>query len=124
MSVNDTKLQATPTLLNEQASIALQNRNTSGGVTGIDNVEQQKVEETSPFVSEEEVRESVASLNQHMQNLNRSLQFSVDETSGQTVVQVIDADTEELVRQIPAQELIDVKNALDKYRGILFQDIV
>jgi flagellar protein FlaG len=59
-----------------------------------------------------------------MQNLNRSLQFSVDETSGQTVVQVIDADTEELVRQIPAQELIDVKNALDKYRGILFQDIV
>jgi uncharacterized FlaG/YvyC family protein len=124
MSVNDTKLQATPTLLNEQASIALQNRNTSGGVTGIDRVEQQKVEETSPFVSEEEVRESVASLNQHMQNLNRSLQFSVDETSGQTVVQVIDADTEELVRQIPAQELIDVKNALDKYRGILFQDIV
>jgi uncharacterized FlaG/YvyC family protein len=124
MSVNDTKLQATPTLLNEQASIALQNRNTSGGVTGIDNVEQQKVEETSPFVSEEDVRESVASLNQHMQNLNRSLQFSVDETSGQTVVQVIDADTEELVRQIPAQELIDVKNALDKYRGILFQDIV
>jgi flagellar protein FlaG len=124
MSVNDTKLQSAPTLLNEQAAITLQNRNASGGVNQVDNAEQQKVEETSPFVSEEEVRESVASLNQHMQNLNRSLQFSVDETSGQTVVQVIDADTEELVRQIPAQELIDVKNALDKYRGILFQDIV
>ncbi len=124
MSVNDTKLQSSPTLLNERATISLQNRNTSGEVTGLDKAEQQKVEETAPFVSEEEVRESVANLNQHMQNLNRSLQFSVDETSGQTVVQVIDADTEELVRQIPAQELIDVKNALDKYRGILFQDIV
>jgi uncharacterized FlaG/YvyC family protein len=124
MSVNDTKLQASPALLNEQATITLQNRNASGEVTGIDNAEQQKGEGTSPFVSKEEVRESVASLNQHMQNLNRSLQFSVDETSGQTVVQVIDADTEELVRQIPAQELIDVKNALDKYRGLLFKDIV
>jgi uncharacterized FlaG/YvyC family protein len=124
MSVNDTKLQASPTLLNERATISLQNRNTSGDVTGLDNAELQKVEETTPFVSEEEVRESVASLNQHMQNLNRNLQFSVDETSGETVVQVIDADTEELVRQIPAQEIIDVKNALDKYRGLLFQDIV
>jgi flagellar protein FlaG len=124
MSVNDTKLQSAPTLLSEQATITLQNRNASGEVNRLENAEQQKVEETTPFVSEEEVRESVASLNQHMQNLNRNLQFSVDETSGETVVQVIDADTEELVRQIPAQEIIDVKNALDKYRGLLFQDIV
>jgi flagellar protein FlaG len=125
MAVNDTKLESVPTLLlNEKATNPLQNSNTSGEVKGTESTDLSKVEESSALVSEDEVREKVADLNQYMQNLNRSLQFSVDEGSGQTVIQVIDSETQELVRQIPSQELIDVKNTLEEFRGLIFKDSV
>jgi flagellar protein FlaG len=63
----------------------------------------------------------VAELNQYVQNLERKLQFSVDDTSGDTVVRVIDKETDELIRQIPSEELLEVKHAIDEYRGILFE---
>jgi len=78
-------------------------------------------EQDSPQVLLEELQEKVAQLNDHMQNLNRSLKFTVDEQSGETVVRVIDAETDKLVRQIPAQEVLDVRNAIEKYRGILLE---
>ena len=71
--------------------------------------------------NKEALQEKVAQLNEHMQSLNRSLQFSIDEVSGETIVKVIDAETKELVRQIPSQEVIDARNAVEQYRGILLK---
>jgi flagellar protein FlaG len=45
----------------------------------------------------------------------------VDDQSGNTVVKVIDSETDELIRQVPAQEILDVKNAINEYRGLLFE---
>ena len=69
----------------------------------------------------EALQETVTELNDYMQNFNRTLQFTVDEASGDTVVKVIDSETDEVVRQIPSQELIDARNAAEKYRGILLE---
>ena len=68
-----------------------------------------------------ELQDKVAQLNEHVQSLNRNLQFRVDEESGDTVVKVIDAETEELVRQIPSQELLDIRNAVEKFKGIILE---
>lgn len=83
-----------------------------------ESLEQQKYEQQKQT---ESIKQTVAELNNHMQNFNRTLQFSVDETSGDSVVKVIDSETEEVVRQIPSQELLDVRNAAEKYRGILLE---
>lgn len=69
----------------------------------------------------EALRDKVAELNDYMQNLNRSLQFSVDDQSGDTVIKVVDSETEEVVRQIPSEEILRVRNAIEKYRGILLE---
>jgi flagellar protein FlaG len=69
----------------------------------------------------DDLRDKVAQLNDYMQNLNRSLQFSVDENSGDTVVKVIDSDTEEVVRQIPSEAILKIRNAVAEYRGILLE---
>ncbi len=71
--------------------------------------------------SQEALQEKVAQLNDHMQNLSRQLHFQVDEKSGDTVVQVIDSETDKLVRQIPSQEVLDVRSAIEKYKGILLK---
>lgn len=69
----------------------------------------------------DDLRDKVAQLNDYMQNLNRSLQFSVDEDSGDTVVKVIDSDTDEVVRQIPSESILKIRNAVAEYRGILLE---
>ena len=67
------------------------------------------------------IQDRVVELNSYMQNMNRSLQFSIDEQSGATVIKVIDVDTDELIRQIPAEELLVVRSSLEEYRGMLLE---
>ena len=64
-----------------------------------------KVEEKSE-PSEKLLDEAVQQLNNYVQSVNRNLEFNIDIESGKTVVKVIDATTEELIRQIPNEEAL------------------
>ena len=61
----------------------------------------------------EEVRVVVEKLNRQIQSLQRELSFSVDEDSGRTVVRVLDSQTNEVVRQIPSEEVLKLARQLD-----------
>lgn len=45
--------------------------------------------------------EAVTQLNDFVQNVQRDLQFEVDNEAGQTIVKVVDQQTKEVIRQIP-----------------------
>ena len=49
----------------------------------------------------EELNQAVSRLNDFVQSVQRDLQFDVNDDTGQTVVRVIDQQTDEVVRQIP-----------------------
>ena len=50
---------------------------------------------------------AVEELNQHFQDLpNTHLQFSMDDQSGEMVVKVMDVEKEEVIRQIPPEEVL------------------
>lgn len=49
----------------------------------------------------EELEQAVTKLNDYIQNVQRDLQFNVDDSSGRMVVKVVDRSTDEVVRQIP-----------------------
>ncbi|MCR9188891.1 MAG: flagellar protein FlaG [Alteromonadaceae bacterium] len=49
----------------------------------------------------EELNEAVSQLNDFVQNVQRDLQFEVDNDLGQTIVRVVDQSTQEVIRQIP-----------------------
>jgi len=50
-----------------------------------------------------------------------SLSFSVDDSSGKTVVKVSDAKTGEMIRQIPSEEMLELARSLDKLQGMLLR---
>jgi len=56
-----------------------------------------------------------------MQELQRNLDFSVDEASGQVVVKVVDGESGKLVRQIPSEELLRLSERLEDMRSLLFK---
>tara|TARA_Y100000815_G_scaffold268547_1_gene289812 strand:- start:2764 stop:3198 length:435 start_codon:yes stop_codon:yes gene_type:complete len=49
----------------------------------------------------DELNDAVSQLNDFVQNVQRDLQFEVDNELGQTIVKVVDQSTQEVIRQIP-----------------------
>jgi len=65
----------------------------------------------NPF-SEEQVEQAVAKLNDYVQQSERKLEFKVDDDSGQTVVRVFNKGSDELIRQIPNEEALELAKRL------------
>tara|TARA_R110000787_G_scaffold9353_13_gene32796 strand:+ start:2416 stop:2787 length:372 start_codon:yes stop_codon:yes gene_type:complete len=70
------------------------------------------------------IEESVAELNQAVNNMNLSVEFSVDETINRQVVKVIDKDTGDVFMQLPSEAALNAAKNLDVMRGVLFDDSV
>jgi flagellar protein FlaG len=49
----------------------------------------------------EDLNEAVSQLNDFVQTVQRDLQFEVDNERGETIVRVVDQQTQEVIRQIP-----------------------
>jgi len=81
----------------------------------IENSNTDKIEETAEEkeASEQALDSAVKQLNSYVQSINRNLEFNIDNDSGKTVVKVIDAETDELIRQIPNEEALIIARQLD-----------
>ena len=64
---------------------------------------------------------AVSQIRDFVHMVRRELQFSVDENTGRTVVTVRDAQTEEVIRQIPAEEVLNIAARLEEVNGVLFR---
>ena len=79
-------------------------------------------------VNPAQLNQALGNLREYAQKLQRDLQFSIDKTSGQTVVRVIDAQTKEVIRQIPTEDALVMAERLRTLgagpTGGLLQEIV
>ena len=62
---------------------------------------------------QEKVQAAVAQINEFIQSTQRDLHFSYDAESGNTIVKVIDRNTQEVIRQIPDQIFLKLAQTLD-----------
>jgi flagellar protein FlaG len=74
---------------------------------------------SEPPVSRADIERSVQRLNELMSKTQRSLHFQIDEISGRTVITVLDATTNEVVRQIPSSEHLAVLRHLERVGALL-----
>jgi flagellar protein FlaG len=72
-----------------------------------------------PVASREKVLEAVAAINRAAKALNNSVQLSLDTDSGDAVVRVIDSETGQLIRQIPSEEALELRRAIERVAGLL-----
>ena len=63
----------------------------------------------------EVVRKAANDLNEFARQIQTKLKFSVDETSGRLVITVTDSETGDLIRQIPAKEVLAVANLIREF---------
>lgn len=79
----------------------------------------ERQEQTEFSTSDEVLEEAVTHLKEYLQNINRNLEFSIDKDSGRTLVKVIDADTDEVIRQIPSEDIVRMSRNLEDASGLL-----
>lgn len=70
--------------------------------------------------SEDQVKQAVQKIQGTVDNLAHNLRFSIDEDTGKTIIKVMDVHTEEVIRQIPSEEAVEIARTLDKVQGLLF----
>lgn len=98
---------------------------------GVDGVERKPSEdattgsatqlESGPVASREEVEAAVATIQDFVQSVRRSLNFSLEEGSGRVVVKVTDAGSGDVIRQIPSEEALQLAENLSEVRSLLFK---
>jgi len=76
----------------------------------------------SPPADTDALKNAVKAANAAVRPLSNSLEFSIDQDSGRTVVRIYDASTRQLVRQLPSEEMLAIARALDKLQGMLIRD--
>lgn len=54
--------------------------------------------------------------------MNSQLRFQVDDKSGQVIVQVINKETKEVIRQIPSEEMVKLASRAEDLRGLIFNE--
>jgi len=77
-----------------------------------DGQDQDRASRTEPDqVAETTVKAAVMQINDYLQSVQRNLEFSIDESTGCTVVTVRDAATDEVIRQIPPETTLAIMRA-------------
>ena len=72
---------------------------------------------TSQNVSQKELDQSIEQIQVMMDLRNRSVEFTTDESSGARVVKVVDSNSGDVIRQMPAEELLSFMRNLTRMLG-------
>lgn len=120
-------MEATPALhsLDEVAdSVIVTETSSSGDARSPQSVTQQPVKEDQPkgqkTLNVEGAAEEIAEkMNQVASVFSTSLAFSVDKPTGKTVIKVLDRETNEIIRQIPPEEMLRLIGKMRYVMGML-----
>ncbi len=85
-------------------------------------------ERSLPLKEEEERGQSFEQVleeaNQEFENLNYAIRFQIDDQSSEVVVKVVDKDSGEVIKQIPPEELVRMRERFDEIAGHLVEEVV
>ena len=87
----------------------------------------QKAEETpqEQDLSAKEIEDITGDLNDYMTDLQTNLRFSMyEKLNHQVVVQIKNKATDELIKQIPSEELLELRVKMEELSGLLFDQTI
>jgi flagellar protein FlaG len=69
-----------------------------------------------------QVEAAVEAANASLAAMNRSIEFQVDPDTRQIVVRLIDTQSNQVLRQIPSQEMLEIAKSIDHLQGVLLRN--
>ena len=74
--------------------------------------------------NEQALSAAISSVEEYIKPFNNRLEFNVDEDVGRVVVKVVDKETEEVLLQVPSEEMLAIAKALDNIKGLDRKSVV
>jgi flagellar protein FlaG len=74
--------------------------------------------------SAEEIKKDLEGINNQLRIANRSIQFSIDEGSHDIVVRVVDKESGEVIREVPPESVIRLRERMAEISGLLVEEEV
>lgn len=84
-------------------------------------VESQAAQVATGKASPEQLQQAVGKINNVVQAINPGVEFSVENDSRTVIVSVVDKGTNEVIRQIPSDDAINISRALEVLQGLLIK---
>jgi flagellar protein FlaG len=81
-------------------------------------------EEYSEQELEDEVRESVKDVNEIVDKVKEGLSFQIHEDTEKMMVKVVDLNTDEVIKELPPEEMLDLQARIHEMVGILIDETV
>ena len=78
----------------------------------------------SEQLSAQEVKNTVVAFNEVFEQANIGVQYRLDENTDDLVITLIDRDTEEVLRQIPPDQILKMRQRLEELMGLIFDTTV
>jgi flagellar protein FlaG len=76
---------------------------------------------TQPDPSAAQVNHAVQKINTAMSAQSQGIEFSIDSSSHRIVVNIVDQNTNQVIRQIPSKEALAIADSLDQTQGLLIK---
>jgi flagellar protein FlaG len=83
-----------------------------------------EAEKVSPKNVAEQVQQGVKEMNAQLNLASHSIRFSIDDKSHDLVVKVVDTDTDKVIRQIPAEEILRLRENMKALSGMIMEEEV
>ena len=77
------------------------------------------VKQLAAVPTDDDVSQALNSINNALKERSHDLEFSVDEDNARTIVKVVDKSTQEVIRQMPTEEALEIAKALDRLQSLL-----
>jgi flagellar protein FlaG len=68
-----------------------------------------------------QLQDAVLRAGDAVRKLASNLLFSLDQETGKTVIKIVDSQTNEVIRQIPSEEVLAIARNLDRIEGLLLK---
>ena len=72
----------------------------------------------------EQLKQTLAEMNQQMRMNGRALAFSMDEKADRMVIKVSNSITGEVVRQIPNEVVLRIAHSIEEFKGVLHDQAI
>jgi len=71
--------------------------------------------------SAEEIHKDLEMINEQLKSSNSSIQFSVDDKSNDVIVRIVDRDSGEVIRQIPPESIVRLRDSMKDMSGLFVE---
>ncbi len=80
----------------------------------------QELQDPPGFTPKDLLKEKAMTVGETVNLLNRGLDYWVDESTDKIIMQVVNRHTREVIRQIPAEEIVEISRRLQQVVGLIF----